>query len=84
MDKKENAVFFPTIYRKANVDLLKSIPVLEDGQIYIYVILNSIGNIKIGKTTNILQRMQSLSGSNGGGTKNICSILFTSYMASKY
>ena len=69
MDKKENAVFSPTIYRKANVDLLKSIPVLEDGQIYIYVILNSIGNIKIGKTTNILQRMQSLSGSNGGGTK---------------
>ena len=69
MDKKENVVFSPTIYRKANVDLLKSIPVLEDGQIYIYVILNSIGNIKIGKTTNILQRMQSLSGSNGGGTK---------------
>lgn len=69
MGKKENTVFFPTIYRKANVDLLKSIPVLEDGQIYIYVILNSIGNIKIGKTTNILQRMQSLSGSNGGGTK---------------
>ena len=69
MDKKENAVFSPIIYRKSNIDLLKSIPVLEDGQIYIYVILNSIGNIKIGKTTNILQRMQSLSGSNGGGTK---------------
>ena len=69
MEQKENLLFSPTIYTKNNSRLLKSIPVLEDGQIYIYVILNSIGNVKIGKTTNIMQRLQSLSGSNGGGSK---------------
>lgn len=46
-----------------------TIPILEDGQIYIYVLLNSAGNIKIGKTTNMAQRVQSLSGSNGAGNK---------------
>lgn len=46
---------------------LNNIPVLEDGQLYIYVLLNSAGNVKIGKTTNMAQRIQSLSGSNGGG-----------------
>ena len=69
MEQKENLLFSPTIYTKNNSRLLKSIPVLEDGQIYIYVILNSIGNVKIGKTTNIMQRLQALSGSNGGGSK---------------
>ncbi len=47
---------------------LEQIPVLEDGQVYIYVMLNAPqGNIKIGKTKNIMQRLQSLSGSNGAG-----------------
>jgi len=46
---------------------LNDIPILEDGQLYIYVLLNSAGNVKVGKTTNMAQRIQSLSGSNGGG-----------------
>ena len=46
---------------------LEGIHVLEDGQVYIYVIRNSANNIKIGKTTNLSQRIQSLSGSNGAG-----------------
>ena len=69
MDQKENLLSSPTIYSQENIGLLKSLPVLEDGQIYIYVILNTSGKIKIGKTTNIQQRLQSLSGSNGGGSK---------------
>ena len=69
MEQKENLLFSPTIYTQDNIGLLKSIPILEDGQIYIYVILNTTGNVKIGKTTNIQQRLQSLSGSNGGGSK---------------
>lgn len=56
-----------TIYDKTNFAKLKKMPILDDGQIYIYVMLNSQGHIKIGKTTNIVQRIQSLSGSNGGG-----------------
>lgn len=60
----------PFIYTENNMKLLKSIPVLENGQIYIYVMLNSPdGNIKIGKTTNIYQRLTTLSGSNGAGNK---------------
>ena len=69
MEQKENILFSPTIYTQENMNLLKSIPVLEDGQLCIYVILNTSGNVKIGKTTNIQQRLQSLSGSNGGGSK---------------
>ena len=69
MEQKENLLFSPTIYTQNNAGLLKSIPVLDDGQLYIYVILNSAGNVKIGKTTNVQQRLQSLSGSNGGGAK---------------
>ena len=49
---------------------LKELPVLDNGTYYIYVMLNSPQeNIKIGITTNILQRLQSLSGSNSGGNK---------------
>jgi hypothetical protein len=48
---------------------LNNISILENGQVYIYVLVNSVGNIKIGKTTNMAQRVQSLSGSNGGGNK---------------
>lgn len=71
MEQKEKNDFIhsPTIYTKTNIKLLKEIPVLDDGQIYIYVMLNSNGDVKIGKTTNIQQRLISLSGSNGGGAK---------------
>lgn len=58
------------IYTRDNISLLRKIPVLEDEQLYIYVMLNSPqGNIKIGRTTNIIQRLTSLSGSNGGSNK---------------
>lgn len=50
---------------------LKDIPVLENGQLYIYVMLNDIGKIKIGQTTNIAQRYQSLCGSNSQGNEII-------------
>lgn len=60
------------IYDSKNIIELKEVPVLDDGSIYIYVMLNyPAGNIKIGQTTNIVQRLQSLSGSNGGGNKII-------------
>ena len=59
-----------TIYDSKNVIELKELPVLDNGTYYIYVMLNSPQqNIKIGITTNILQRLQSLSGSNSGGNK---------------
>lgn len=58
------------IYTSKNISELKNVPVLDDGQVYIYVMLNyPAKNIKIGQTTNIVQRLQSLSGSNGGGNK---------------
>lgn len=45
-----------------------NLPTLESGEVYIYVLENTPqGNIKIGKSTNIVQRLKSLSGSNGGG-----------------
>ena len=57
-------------YNSKNVIELKELPVLDNGTYYIYVMLNSPQkNIKIGITTNILQRLQSLSGSNSGGNK---------------
>ena len=59
-----------TIYDSKNVIELKELSVLDNGTYYIYVMLNSPQqNIKIGITTNILQRLQSLSGSNSGGNK---------------
>lgn len=70
MEKKDNIFpYSPTIYTQENISLLKSTPILEDGQIYIYAMLNTTGNVKIGKTTDIMQRLKSLSGSNGGGSK---------------
>lgn len=58
------------IYDSKNIVYLKDVPILVDGQIYIYCVLNyPQGNIKIGQTTNIVQRIKSLSGSNGGGNK---------------
>ena len=67
-----NDVNIPLIYTSKNISMLKDIPVLDNGQLYVYVMLNyPQGNIKIGKTTNIQQRLQSLSGSNCGGSKII-------------
>jgi hypothetical protein len=60
----------PTIDLRRNKKILKEIPILNNEQIYIYVLENSpTGNIKIGKTTNLKQRIQSLSGSNGAGNE---------------
>jgi len=67
--EKERTSYSPIIYTKENIKLLKQIPVLEDEQLYVYVMLSSNGNVKIGKTSNIVQRLKSLSGSNGGGNK---------------
>lgn len=45
-----------------------NVPILTDGQLYIYVLENAPqGNIKIGKSTNMQQRLRALSGSNSGG-----------------
>lgn len=46
---------------------LNDIPILDKPQTYIYLMLNSAGKLKIGKTRNIQQRYQSLCGSNGQG-----------------
>ena len=48
---------------------IKEYPVLEEPKLYIYIMLNSSGRVKIGKTKNIKQRYQSLCGSNSGGSK---------------
>lgn len=55
---------------------LTEFPVLEEPKLYIYVMLNDLGKVKIGKTKNIQQRYQSLCGSNGQGiaiTRLCCS-----------
>lgn len=57
------------IYNSKNIIELKELSVLDNGSYYIYCMLNSIGNIKIGITTDIVQRLQSLSGSNAAGYK---------------
>jgi hypothetical protein len=71
MTENDNTYYSPTIYTKENSRMLKKIPVLDDGQVYIYVILNSAKNVKIGRTTDMMQRLKSLSGSNGGGNRII-------------
>ena len=48
---------------------LKDIPILENPQLRLYVMLNQEGKVKIGKTKNIYQRYQSLCGSNSQGVK---------------
>lgn len=50
---------------------LKNLPTLKDGLAYNYILLTSSGNIKIGRTTNIYQRVKQLSNSNCGGYKII-------------
>ena len=51
-----------------NVEELKTIPECEDRQGYVYVIDNG-EHIKIGWSTNVYQRMISLSHSNTGGNE---------------
>lgn len=56
---------------------VKDFPILEEPQLYTYVLLNDAGKVKVGITKNINQRIQSLSGSNGAGNtiiKCYCSI----------
>lgn len=57
---------------------------LNDGRVYIYVLKNfPQGNIKIGRSTNITQRLISLSGSNGGGNKIVnCFVSEPTYLYS--
>ena len=50
-----------------NLTALNSMKETDQYRIYIYVIENSEGKIKIGKTTNPSKRIDSLSGSNAGG-----------------
>ena len=50
---------------------IKEFPILEEPKLYIYIMLNDSGKVKIGKTKNIQQRYQSLCGSNGQGNKII-------------
>ena len=48
---------------------LKEYPILEEPKLYIYVMLNDVGKVKIGKTKDIQQRYMSLCGSNSAGNK---------------
>lgn len=50
---------------------IKEYPILEEPKLYIYIMLNEAGKVKIGKTKNIYQRYMSLCGSNGQGNKII-------------
>lgn len=50
---------------------IKDYPILEDPKLYIYIMLNNVGKVKIGKTKNIQQRYQSLCGSNSQGNNII-------------
>lgn len=69
-EKNQGNLHSPIIYTEENMHLLKDIPILNNEQLYIYVMLSMPqGNVKIGKTTNIEQRLKSLSGSNGAGNK---------------
>lgn len=48
---------------------LKGLKKLKNGKAYNYILLFSSGNIKIGLTTDIENRIQQLSNSNSGGYK---------------
>lgn len=60
---------------------LKDFPILEDNRLYIYIMLNDAGKCKIGKTTNIQQRYQSLCGSNSQGNQIVsCLVSPSTYL----
>lgn len=46
---------------------LKDYPILEEPKLYIYIMRNNVGKVKIGITKNVHQRYMSLCGSNGQG-----------------
>lgn len=48
---------------------IKDYPILEEPKLYVYIIHNNAGKIKIGVTKNVQQRYQSLCGSNSAGDK---------------
>lgn len=48
---------------------LKDISILEEPMIYVYIMLNSNGKVKIGKTKDIYKRYLSLCGSNSQGNE---------------
>lgn len=47
-----------------DIDVL---PILNDKQLYVYILQNTAGKVKVGVSHNLSQRIQSLSGSNGQG-----------------
>ncbi len=61
-----------------NVD----VPILKDGQLYIYVLENAPqGNFKIGRSSNMQQRLRALSGSNTGGNRIVrCAVSDPTYL----
>ena len=50
---------------------LKEYPILDEQKLYLYLMLNEAGKVKIGVTKNIQQRYQSLCGSNSTGDQII-------------
>ena len=50
---------------------LKEYPILDETKLYLYIMKNNAGKIKIGVTKNIQQRYQSLCGSNSAGDQII-------------
>lgn len=50
---------------------IKDYPILEEPKLYLYIMHNNAGKIKIGVTKNVQQRYQSLCGSNSAGDKII-------------
>lgn len=50
---------------------IPDLPPLKDGRIYNYILLFDSGNLKIGISTDVKQRIKQLSNSNSGGFKLI-------------
>lgn len=62
---------------------LKDIPVLEEPELRIYVMLNNEGRVKIGKTKDIYKRYLSLCGSNSQGIEiTTCLVSPSTYLYS--
>lgn len=59
-----------------------NVPILKEGQLYIYVLENAPqGNFKIGKSSNMQQRLRALSGSNTGGNRIVrCAVSEPTYL----
>lgn len=60
---------------------LKEFSILEEPMVRIYIFLNSVGKIKIGRTKDIYKRYLSLCGSNGQGNEiNKCLVSQSTYL----